>query len=101
MPIVDDPALVLVDSVPVIMRRADVPGLQLAYMDSGQVTLTAAFGYANSESKVPVTDNTVFEAASLSKPVFAYAVLRMVDRGEWDLDPAPVGDTRVRAPRSR
>ena len=86
MPIADDPALVLLDSVPVIMRRADVPGLQLAYMDSGQVTLTAAFGYANAESEMPVTDNTVFEAASLSKPVFAYAVLRMVDRGEWDLD---------------
>jgi len=81
-----DPALVLLDSVAVIMQRADVPGLQMAYMESGEVTLTAAFGYANSESEVPVTDNTVFEAASLSKPVFAYAVLSMVDRGEWDLD---------------
>lgn len=80
------PALVLLDSIPVFMQRADVPGLQMAYMESGEVTMTAAFGYANSENEVPVTENTVFEAASLSKPVFAYAVLRMVDRGEWDLD---------------
>lgn len=81
-----DRALVLLDSVPVIMERADVPGLQLALMESGKVTMTAAFGYADTKAETPVTDSTVFEAASLSKPVFAYAVLRMVDRGEWDLD---------------
>jgi CubicO group peptidase (beta-lactamase class C family) len=81
-----DPAVVLLDSVPVFMQRADVPGLQLAYVESGEIIATAAFGYADSAHVVPVTDATVFEAASLSKPVFAYAVLRMVDRGEWDLD---------------
>jgi len=82
----DDPVLVLIDSVPEIMKRGNVPGLQLAFMESGHVTMTSAFGYANTETEAPVTDRTVFEAASLSKPVFAYAVLRMVDRGEWDLD---------------
>ncbi|MCL7971461.1 MAG: beta-lactamase family protein, partial [marine benthic group bacterium] len=84
--VASDPALVLLDSVPELMQRAEVPGLQLAYMEGGSVVMTAAFGYANSETDTPVTDRTVFEAASLSKPVFAYAVLRMVDRGEWDLD---------------
>ncbi|MGB5675345.1 MAG: serine hydrolase domain-containing protein, partial [Gemmatimonadota bacterium] len=82
----DDPVPFLLYSVPEIMKRANVPGLQLAYLDAGQVAMKAAFGYANSETTAPVTDKTVFEAASLSKPVFAYAVLRMVDRGEWDLD---------------
>ena len=72
--VVQDPAMVLLDSVPKIMQRADVPGLQLAYLEAGQVIMTAAFGYANSETETPVTDGTVFEAASLSKPVFAYAV---------------------------
>lgn len=82
----DDPTLVLLDSVPVIMKRARVPGLQLAYIEGGEITMEAAFGYAESENYTPVGPNTVFEAASLSKPLFAYAVLRMVDRGEWDLD---------------
>jgi CubicO group peptidase (beta-lactamase class C family) len=40
----------------------------------------------NTETQKPVTVDTVFEAASLSKPAFAYAVMRMVERGELDLD---------------
>jgi CubicO group peptidase (beta-lactamase class C family) len=39
----------------------------------------------------PVTDETIFEAASLSKPVFAYAVLRLAEEGMLDLD-APLAD---------
>jgi CubicO group peptidase (beta-lactamase class C family) len=50
------------------------------------------FGVKHAESGEPVTEHTVFEAASLSKPMFAYAVLRLVDRGEWDLD-APLWNT--------
>lgn len=85
-PEIRDPVAALEDSVPGILDRADVPGLQFAFIDSGRVVGTAAFGVADAETGRPVTDRTVFEAASLSKPVFAYAVLRLADRGEWDLD---------------
>ena len=60
MQVAADPAIVLLDSVPVFMQRADVPGLQLAYVESGEIIATAAFGYADSAHVVPVTDATVF-----------------------------------------
>ena len=44
------------------------------------------FGAANAEEKNPVTDETIFEAASLSKIVTAYAALKLVDEGKLDLD---------------
>lgn len=84
--VTEDPTILLLDSVPQLMKRADVPGLQLAWLEDGEVRMTAGFGRTSSEGGDPVTERTVFEAASLSKPVFAYAVLRMADRGEWDLD---------------
>jgi Beta-lactamase len=34
----------------------------------------------------PVTTGTIFQAASLSKPLFAYAVLELVERGDLELD---------------
>lgn len=45
-----------------------------------------AFGVTNVDSGKPVDEKTIFEAASLSKPVFAYLVLKLIARGELDLD---------------
>jgi CubicO group peptidase (beta-lactamase class C family) len=44
------------------------------------------FGRASEESGQPVSDDTLFEAASLGKPLFAYAVLRLADAGLLALD---------------
>lgn len=73
-------------NIPALMKEADVPGLSVALIRNGEVAWQHAFGVKDSNTKEPVTDNTVFEAASLSKPVFAYAVLKLVDAGKFDLD---------------
>lgn len=64
----------------------EVVGLSLAVVRPGQPTWTYSRGVRNSETGEPVDPGTLFEAASLSKPVFAMAVLRMAERGEIDLD---------------
>lgn len=69
-----------------LMKKADVPGLSVALIRNGAVVWHHGFGVKNSKTIEPVTNNTVFEAASLSKPVFAYAVMRLVDAGKFDLD---------------
>ena len=65
--------------IPDALRVSGVPGLAIAVVEHGQVVWTGAFGNVQDPE-------TIFEAASLSKPVFAYLALRLVDRGQFDLD---------------
>ncbi|MGA0559420.1 serine hydrolase domain-containing protein [Larkinella sp. VNQ87] len=69
-----------------LMDSASVPGLSLAWIQNGQLSYTKAYGITRADSTQPVDANTVFEAASLTKPLFAYAVLQLVDEGSLDLD---------------
>jgi CubicO group peptidase (beta-lactamase class C family) len=72
--------------IPQLMKEGDVPGLSLALLRNGEMVWHHSFGVKNAQSREPVTDSTVFEAASLSKPVFAYGVLKLVESGKLDLD---------------
>lgn len=72
--------------VPRMMNEADLPGLSMALVRNGEIAWRHAFGVKDAKTKEPVVDSTVFEAASLSKPVVAYAVLKLVDGGKFDLD---------------
>jgi CubicO group peptidase (beta-lactamase class C family) len=68
------------------MQDYRIPGLSIAVIDEGKVIYRKAFGYANIKDKIPVTDTTIFEAASLSKSVFAMFVMTYVEEGKLDLD---------------
>src|SRR5262245_5510500 len=76
----------LEQGVPQLMKDGDVPGLSIALLRDGELVWRHGFGVKNTKTNEPVTDDTVFEAASLSKPVFAYAVLKLFDAGKFDLD---------------
>ena len=73
-------------AIPRLLDEGVVPGLSIALIQKGQLAWHRGFGVKNAQTKEPVTANTTFEAASLSKPVFAYAVLKLVDAGKLDLD---------------
>lgn len=63
-----------------------VPGLSLAIINNGRTVYAKNYGVKNSETKEKMTENTIFELASVSKPVFAYFVLQQVHKGILKLD---------------
>lgn len=72
--------------IPEVMAEFKVPGLSMAVIKDAKVVWNKTFGVKDAESKVPVDAATMFEAASMSKPVFAYAVMKLVEKGALDLD---------------
>src|SRR6516162_6749994 len=72
--------------IPKLMKEGDVPGLSITLVRGGKISWQQNFGVKNEKTGQPVDDNTIFEAASLSKPVFAYAVLKLVEQGKIGLD---------------
>ena len=68
------------------IKELHIPGLSIAVINNGHVVYHNTFGYSNLEDKTLVTDNTIFEAASLSKSVFAFFVMKYVEEGTLDLD---------------
>lgn len=67
------------------MAELNVPGLSVALIHNGKVEWARGFG-VKKIGGAPVTPDTLFQAASISKPVFALGVLRLVDQGKLDLD---------------
>lgn len=68
------------------MARYKVSGVSVAYFDHGQILWTRTYGFADVAGKKPVTPETLFQAASISKPVAALAMLRLVQDGKLSLD---------------
>ncbi|GAB3702259.1 hypothetical protein GCM10027592_31480 [Spirosoma flavus] len=73
-------------TLPTIMDSAAIPALSIALIDNGQISWCAGFGVKDSITKQPVSTTTIFRAASLGKPVFAFAVLQLSQQGKIALD---------------
>jgi len=86
------PAVIIKGQPPQSMTIADrmahhkVPGVSVAFFDHGQILWTRAYGFADVAAKKPVTPDTLFQAASISKPVAALAALRLVQDSKLNLD---------------
>jgi CubicO group peptidase (beta-lactamase class C family) len=68
------------------MQKANVPGLSIAVIRDYAVVWTKAYGIADVERQQPVTTETLFQAASISKPITAMAAMRLVQEGRLVLD---------------
>ena len=83
-----------VADLPRQMQALGVPGVGIAVVEQGELAWSHGFGVANMATGALITERTVYEVASLSKPVFAYVVLQLVDRGLLGLDQPLVAYSR-------
>ena len=68
------------------LERFSVPGAAWALIDGGEIVHRGGVGRMAADRPDPVTPETLFQACSISKPIAAFAMLRLVDRGVLDLD---------------
>ncbi len=72
--------------IPQLMAKAKVPGLSVAIIKDAKLYWRRGFGVKDASSKEQVDNDTVFEAGSTSKPVFAYVVMKLHEKGVIALD---------------
>ncbi|MFC6183733.1 serine hydrolase domain-containing protein [Pseudoxanthomonas japonensis] len=72
--------------LPRLMQALRVPAIGMAVVERGEVVWSRNLGVLNAETATSVTRESLFEDASLSKPVFAYLLLQLADQGVIDLD---------------
>jgi CubicO group peptidase (beta-lactamase class C family) len=68
------------------MQFYKVPGVSVAFFDHGKIIWTRAYGLADVAAKKPVTAETLFQAASISKPGSALAALYLAEEGKLSVE---------------
>lgn len=69
-----------------LMRKLGVPGMGIAVIKDSQIHWSRYYGVRDAASRAPVMPETRFQAASISKPLTAMAVLRLAQEGRLNLD---------------
>lgn len=95
-----DPLDALAELLPGWLKEHYVAGATVAVLRKNKTLWVRALGLADEKTNAPVNESTVFQAASLSKPVFAYAVLSLVAEKKFALD-RPLTAYTTNAFRSR
>src|SRR5262249_9297862 len=72
--------------MPKWMQEARVRGLSIVIIKDAKLGWRRGFGVKDNASEEPVDNDTMFEAASMSKPVFAYVVMKLCEKGVMNLD---------------
>lgn len=70
----------------IALREIHAAGLSIAVVRHGQLVLAKGFGYADLSERVPVSADTVFRLASITKEFTAAALLHLQEEGELSLD---------------
>ncbi len=68
------------------MKHYKVPGVSVAVIDNSSISWARGYGHREAGADKPVTTDTLFQAASISKPVAVTAALRLIEQGRLSLD---------------
>lgn len=83
---INPPSNAFLEKLPLLMEVAEVPGVAMSVVRDNRIVWGHNAGVADIKTQRPVSGETLWPAASLGKPVFAFAVLRLVDARKIDLD---------------
>jgi CubicO group peptidase (beta-lactamase class C family) len=68
------------------MKELGIPGLSIAILNNGKIEWAKGYGMADSTENRKVTTQTMFQAASISKPVTALRIHQLAEQGVINLD---------------
>lgn len=77
------------ETIPTLMKRYSVPGLSIALVRDRELVWTGAYGYADVAGNKEMSVDAVYRAESISKPVTAWGVVKLAEKGLINLD-API-----------
>ncbi len=68
------------------MENYNVPGVSIAFFENNEIAWTRTYGFLDTDSMEAVNIDTRFQAASISKPVAASGMMKLIESGDLDLD---------------
>ncbi len=69
-----------------LMAKYQIPGAALAVVREGRLVMAHGYGFADREARIPVQPNSLFRIFSISKPITATAIYKLVEQGKLRLD---------------
>ncbi len=78
-----------------LMATHNIPGIQLAITKDEKLVYSKSFGYADYENESLVNNKSLFRIASISKPITALTILKLVEQGKISLDDKVFGSEGI------
>ncbi|WP_158552635.1 serine hydrolase domain-containing protein [Spirosoma telluris] len=83
------------NSVIAYMKKHNVPGLSIAIAKDDKLIYTKAYGFADVITQEKVTTRSLFRLASVSKPITAIAIMKLIQDGKLSLDSNVFGEDGI------
>jgi len=85
----------MADAVAGFMKTYEIPGLGIAFVQEGRLVYDEAFGFADIEAKTTLTPAHRFRICSISKPITAVAIFRLIEEGGLRLGDRVFGSSGI------